>query len=201
MAATNYPVGIQTFSEMIRERCVYEDMADFVWRKAHYAKYLFLSWPCLFGKSLLSSKLADGRELFEGLKVMGLEEEWRQYPVLHFDLSEANHMSVQLVCEKLIKNNAELREMQAYLADIPYIEGSKKKLEQVSNAERFYEYTFYLIFSMFNAYARTQDKCANGRSDNVVWMPDAIYMMELKENGTSQETLQQTEKPWLCPSV
>ena len=49
-----------------------------------------------------------------------------------------------------------LRDMQAYLAGIPYVEGFKKKLEEVSNAEGFYEYTFYLIFSMLNVYARTQ---------------------------------------------
>ena len=84
-----------------------------------------------------------------------------------------------------------MRDMQAYLAGIPYVEGFKKKLEEVSNAEGFYEYTFYLIFSMLNVYVRTQVKCAGGRVDVVVWMPDAIYVMELKINGTAQEALHQ----------
>ena len=108
-----------------------------------------------------------------------------------------------------------MRDMQSYLAGIPYVEGFKRKLEEVSNAEGFYEYTFYLIFSMLNVYARTQvkvwssehrpssledgrvatelgkAKCSGGRADIVVWMPDAIYVMELKVNGTAQEALKQ----------
>lgn len=63
----------------------------------------------------------------------------------------------------------------------------------MSNAEGFYEYTFYLIFTMLNIYARSQVKCAGGRADIIVWMPDAIYVMELKVSGTSQEALQQIE--------
>ena len=84
-----------------------------------------------------------------------------------------------------------MREMQAYLANIPYVEGFKRKLEEVSNVEGFYEYTFYLVFSMLNVYVRTQVKCAGGRADIVVWMPDNIYVIELKVNGTATEALQQ----------
>ena len=86
-----------------------------------------------------------------------------------------------------------MREMQAYLAGIPYVEGFKKKLEEVASAEGFYEYTMYLIFSMLNVYVRTQVKVAGGRVDMVVWMPDAIYVFELKVNGTAQEALQQID--------
>ncbi len=81
--------------------------------------------------------------------------------------------------------------MEAYLAGLPYIEGFKKKLEDVSNAEGFYEWSLYLIFSMLNVYVRTQVKCAGGRADMVVHMPDAIYVIELKINGTAQEALDQ----------
>ena len=65
------------------------------------------------------------------------------------------------------------------------------KLEEVKNYEGFYEYTFWLIFNMLNVYARTQVKCAGGRTDMVVWMPDTIYVLELKVNGTAQEALDQ----------
>ena len=84
-----------------------------------------------------------------------------------------------------------LRELQAYMASLPYVEGFKKKLESVSTAEGFYEWTLYLIFSMLNVYVRTQVKTANGRADVVVYMPDAIYVLELKINGTAQEALEQ----------
>ena len=86
-----------------------------------------------------------------------------------------------------------LRELQAYLEGLPYVEGFKKKLEEVTVAEGFYEWTFYLIFSMLNVYVQTQVKCANGRTDMVVFMPDTIYVMELKINGTAQDALQQIE--------
>ena len=85
-------------------------------------------------------------------------------------------------------------EMQAYMAGIPYVEGFKKKLEEAANAEGFYEYTMYLIFSMLNVYVRTQVKCAGGRTDMVVWMPDTVYVFELKVNGTAQEALEQIDK-------
>ena len=86
-----------------------------------------------------------------------------------------------------------MREMQVYMAGIPYVEGFKQKLQEVANAEGFYEYTMYLIFSMLNVYVRTQVKCAGGRVDMVVWMPDATYVFELKVNGTAQQALEQID--------
>ena len=93
-----------------------------------------------------------------------------------------------------------MREMQAYMAAIPYVEGFKKKLAEAATAEGFYEYTLYLIFSMLNVYVRTQVKCAGGRVDMAVWMPDTIYVFELKVDGTAQEALQQIdEKNYAIP--
>ena len=84
-----------------------------------------------------------------------------------------------------------MAEMKAFLAGIPYVEGFQKKLAEVKNYEGFYEYTFYLIFNMLNVYARTQVKCAGGRTDFVVQMPDTTYVFELKTGGTAQEALDQ----------
>ena len=44
---------------------------------------------------------------------------------------------------------------------------------------------------MLNVYVQTQVKCARGRTDMVVFMPDAIYVLELKVNGTAREALEQ----------
>ncbi len=87
--------------------------------------------------------------------------------------------------------HAAMQEMKAFLAGIPYVEGFKEKLKEVKNYEGFYEYTFWLIFNMLNLYARTQVKCAGGRIDFVVWMPDTTYVFELKVNGTAQEAMDQ----------
>ena len=84
-----------------------------------------------------------------------------------------------------------MQEMTAFLAGIPYVEGFQEKLKDVKNYEGFYEYTFWLIFNMLNVYARTQVKCANGRIDFVVQMPDTTYVFELKVHGTAQQALDQ----------
>lgn len=93
MTADNrqHPIDIQTFSEIIRKGYVYVDKTDLVWLLQDYAKYIFLSRPRRFGKSLLSSTLhsyfSGEQELFEGHKIMQYEREWKQYPVTHINLS------------------------------------------------------------------------------------------------------------------
>ena len=91
-----YPIGTQTFSKLRENGCVYVDKTDLIYRLAHIGTYAFLSRPRRFGKSLLVSTLRayfEGRrELFEGLAIEALEEEWTQYPVLHFDMSLGKHL-------------------------------------------------------------------------------------------------------------
>ena len=92
-----YPVGIQTFSEIIGKNYLYIDKTGYVYRMTHSAsKYMFLRRPRRFGKSLLASTLHsyfEGRkELFKGLVIEKLETEWMSYPVFHFDMSLAKHV-------------------------------------------------------------------------------------------------------------
>ena len=92
-----YPIGIQTFSEIINKSYLYIDKTEYVYRMTHSAsKYMFLSRPRRFGKSLLTSTLEayfQGRkDLFKGLAVERLETEWTEYPVLRFDMSTAKHV-------------------------------------------------------------------------------------------------------------
>ena len=97
MARKLYPIGIQTFERIRKDDRLYIDKTEYVYRMAHSdATYFFLSRPRRFGKSLFVSTLQsyfEGRkELFEGLAVSRLEKEWKQYPVLHFDMSGGKHM-------------------------------------------------------------------------------------------------------------
>ena len=86
-----YPVGIQTFSDIIKRGCVYVDKTDLIYKLTKKYKYVFLSRPRRFGKSLLSTTLhsyfAGEKDLFKGLAIEGLEKDWTEYPVLHFDMS------------------------------------------------------------------------------------------------------------------
>jgi len=82
-------------------------------------------------------------------------------------------------------------EVKTVLAEAATAE--RLRVGEHSSGMGFYEYTLYLIFSMLNIYVRTQVKCAGGRVDMVVWMPDTVYVFELKVNGTAQEALQQID--------
>ena len=59
-------------------------------------RYFFLSRPRRFGKSLLVSTLQSyfegKKELFKGLAIEKLEQEWTEYPVLHFSMASGKHM-------------------------------------------------------------------------------------------------------------
>ena len=92
-----YPIGIQTFSEIINKGYVYIDKTALVYKLANNGCYYSLHRPRRFGKSLLVTTLEayfQGRkELFEGLAISKLETEWEQYPVLHIDLNAADYRS------------------------------------------------------------------------------------------------------------
>lgn len=85
-----YPIGIQSFEKIRKEGFVYVDKTDLVYKMVQGHIY-FLARPRRFGKSLLVSTLKayfEGRkDLFEGLKIMDLETEWNQYPVISFDFN------------------------------------------------------------------------------------------------------------------
>ena len=90
------PVGIQTFSNIIEGDMLYIDKTKYIWNMIHLGKYIFLSRPRRFGKSLLVSTLHayfEGRkDLFKGLFIESVEKEWVQYPVLRFSMASGKHM-------------------------------------------------------------------------------------------------------------
>ena len=101
-----YPIGIQTFSEIQEGNYLYIDKTEYVYRMTHSSsKYMFLSRPRRFGKSLLTSTLhsyfSGRKELFHGLAIEKLEKEWIEYPVLHFDMSTAKHVDKEQLLQEL----------------------------------------------------------------------------------------------------
>lgn len=91
------PIGIQSFESLRKDDYLYVDKTSLVFNLAHNGKYFFLSRPRRFGKSLLLSTLKayfEGKKnLFDGLAIMGLEQEWKQHPVLHLDLNTGDYTS------------------------------------------------------------------------------------------------------------
>ena len=90
------PVGIQTYSEIVDRNCLYIDKTEYICKMMEVSKYIFLSRPRRFGKSLLVSTLQayfEGRkDLFKGLYIESVEKEWTEYPVLKFSMASGKHM-------------------------------------------------------------------------------------------------------------
>ena len=100
-----YPIGIQSFDQIIEEGYVYVDKTDIIHRLVNEGKIYFFSRPRRFGKSLLVSTLKNyflGRkELFKGLAINSLESEWTVYPVFHLDFNGSNFIEKGVLEKRL----------------------------------------------------------------------------------------------------
>ena len=89
--AMKYPIGIQSFDQIIEDGFVYVDKTDMIYKLVTEGKIYFLGRPRRFGKSLLVSTLKHyflgHKELFKGLKIDRLEKDWLEYPVFHIDFN------------------------------------------------------------------------------------------------------------------
>ncbi len=122
-----YPVGEHDFGEIRRGGFVYVDKTKYVHDLVEQGKFIFLSRPRRFGKSLLlttfESYFLGQKELFEGTWLGKHENEWREYPVLHFDMSENSGSDARLMTLYLNERLTEYEEdyglpNKAYLEDI-----------------------------------------------------------------------------------
>lgn len=93
-----YPVDTDQFQDIREDGKVYVDKTDMVFDLVSRYRYVFLARPRRFGKSLLCNTFKAyfqaQKELFEGLKIMEREREWRKHPVLHFILSGLKNCSI-----------------------------------------------------------------------------------------------------------
>ena len=100
-----YPIGIQSFDQLIEDGFVYVDKTDLIYQLVKGGKIYFLSRPRRFGKSLLVSTLKcyfQGRkELFRGLAIDKLETEWAEYPVFHIDFNGDNFTEAGILERKI----------------------------------------------------------------------------------------------------
>ena len=133
-----YPVGIQTFSQIVQDGYVYVDKTDLVYSLANSGKIFFLSRPRLFGKSLLLSTLKSyflgQKELFRGLKIDSLEKEWNVYPVFHLSFGKGI-FSMPYELDKNLETKLNLNQDVCTLLKID-IRQNDKSYEQKSNRIR-----------------------------------------------------------------
>ena len=133
-----YPIGIQTFSNIIKDGYVYVDKTDLVYSLANSGKIFFLSRPRRFGKSLLLSTLKSyflgQKELFRGLKIDSLEKGWNVYPVFHLSFGKGI-FSMPYELDKNLETKLNLNQDVCTLLKID-IRQNDKSYEQKSNRIR-----------------------------------------------------------------
>ncbi len=109
-------------------------------------------------------------------------------------VSTDNNGLVANLVELLYDGDAEgaMVRLRAYLSSIS---------NRLSNKnERDFQTVFYLIFNLMGALINVEEDSAIGRADAVVHMPDAVYVFELKYDGSAEDALKQIDdKGYLIP--
>jgi hypothetical protein len=97
------PIGIQTFSEIINKNYLYIDKTDLALDLIETYKYVFLSRPRRFGKSLFLDTLHNifegKKELFKGLDIYD-RYEFDSYPVIKISWGGSNYKSYGQLYDK-----------------------------------------------------------------------------------------------------
>lgn len=100
-----YPIGIQTFERIRKEGYLYVDKTNLIHKLVTMGSIYFLCRPRRFGKSLLISTLKayyEGKkELFQGLAMEELEQDWHQYPVFHLDFNGEKFTKPEVLEQKI----------------------------------------------------------------------------------------------------
>lgn len=103
-----YPIRIQNFESLRNDGYIYIDKTSLVYEIAKGGRYYFLSRPRRFGKSLFISTLEayfqGKKELFQGLAMEQLEQDWEEYPVLHLDLNARKYDTAEALLQELNKH-------------------------------------------------------------------------------------------------
>ena len=113
-----YPIGIQDFEKLRQGNYLYIDKTTLIYKLASGSGYYFLSRPRRFGKSLLISTMEayflGKKELFKGLAMEKLEQNWKQYLRKHgsrFDRDEFDYevkFHTDLQDDRMEKGNVKL---------------------------------------------------------------------------------------------
>lgn len=158
----NFPVGVETFAEIIEDKYIYVDKTELIYQLIQANKYIFLSRPRRFGKSLLLSTIeayfSGLRELFDGLwlgQAQGVD--WTPYPVLRLNFVSSKNDNEDLT--ELIDRHLSKWESQLNITD------HRKSLGQrfFNIIEHTYETTGSRVVVLIDEY----DKALTGTMDNL----------------------------------
>ncbi|MDR2071069.1 MAG: ATP-binding protein [Treponema sp.] len=109
------PIGIQDFEKLRTGGYAYVDKTAYIYRLAQEGNPYFLGRPRRFGKSLLLSTIKayflGKKELFQGLALAELEQDWTEYPVFHIDLNGNEYKTTEGLESGLNINLIELEDV------------------------------------------------------------------------------------------
>ena len=99
------PIGIQDFDDLRKHNYIYVDKTRYIYNLAYGGKPYFISRPRRFGKSLLLSTMEayflGKKELFKGLAIESLEQDWIEYPVLKISFGTGNFENRKKLIERI----------------------------------------------------------------------------------------------------
>ena len=130
------------------------------------------------------------------------------YPNMEVKVGMLKSLAPNYLSAVSVDNNGLVAEFIELLYDED-VEGAmvrlKAYLSSISNRlsnknERDFQTVFYLIFNLMGALIRVEEDSAIGRADAVLHLPTAVYVFELKYDGSAADALRQIdEKGYLIP--
>ena len=104
----NLPLSIQTFEKIRESGDLYVDKTKYIHKLTSIGTYYFLSRPRRFGKSLMLSTFKSyfegKKELFKGLFIDKVEQNWQKYPIIYIDYSFVDYKNGKSVFEESFLN-------------------------------------------------------------------------------------------------
>ncbi|MCX7997913.1 MAG: AAA family ATPase [Leptospiraceae bacterium] len=135
------PIGIQTFSKIVKENFLYVDKTKQIYKLIEKSGAYFLARPRRFGKSLTLSVLDEifsaNKELFQGLWIYNSTWEWKKYPVLRFDFSKQKAKTTEELVRFILGElnfNAQRHNIQ--LTSIEYFAQFEELIKKASQSEQ-----------------------------------------------------------------
>ena len=93
------PIGVQSFASLRQENYLYVDKTQLIHELSNVAKFVFLSRPRRFGKSLLTTTLQEmyrgNQALFQGLWIED-KIDWQPCPVLLINFNALDYREQSL---------------------------------------------------------------------------------------------------------
>lgn len=93
------PIGVQSFKTLREENNVYVDKTQLIYELMNVGKFVFLSRPRRFGKSLLTTTLREifqgNQALFQGLWIED-KIDWQPRPVILINFNDLNYLEKSL---------------------------------------------------------------------------------------------------------